>query len=309
MSAQVTFSMSPPEKPKADFVFEIDFVRGAGSASRVFVAIQEFIQTCERLDSALVGSIDSNIQTVMVLEDIEAGSIKTYLRNVLTAADDEAIKKLDWRLAVGNFLLRAKYAVLRWADDNTSIKSLPELGREIQKLAIDTDVRHLPAYNPPSPRALLDAVRDFQHVKEHLIEGDRATFVSDAGAIEMDLSVRWDIEAIEQFAIRETIRHPVTLMVLVVKKPDYLGASKWEFRHGARTIAAKIEDTTWLTRFQNREIDVRPGDALRCRVQIEHLYGHDNELIGERYTVEKVEEVLLDRYKQANLFDDNERPG
>jgi hypothetical protein len=55
-----------------------------------------------------------------------------------------------------------------------------------------------------------------------------------------------------------------------------MGTTAWE--------ASKIEDATWLKRFQGREIDVRPGDALKCEVRIEHLYGHDNELLSERYT-------------------------
>lgn len=294
MSAGITLTSRKPEPPKADFAFEIDFARGEGSASRVFIAIHEFIQACEKLDAELVGSIDSNIETVMVLEDIEAGSIKTWLRNMLVATDDDALKTIDWKPAVGKYLVRAKYAVLRWIDDGSTPKTLPQLGREIQELARETDVRHLPDYSPPSPRALLDAVRDFQHVKEHFVKGDRATFISEEGSVEMNLSVRWDMETIEQMAIKEVISSPVSQMVLFVKKPDYLGESKWELRHGKRTVSAKIEDADWLKRFQNRGVDVRPGDALKCSVQIDHLYGHDNELLGERFTVVKVHEVLVD---------------
>jgi hypothetical protein len=90
-------------------------------------------------------------------------------------------------------------------------------------------------------------------------------------------------------------------MILAVKKPDYLGTSKWELRHGKRTISAKIEDANWLGRFQGRQVDVRPGDALQCTVKIEMLYGFDNELISERYTVLKVIEVLANRYQNMEL--------
>lgn len=115
--ANVTLSSTPPTPPQADFAFSIDFERGVGSASRVFAATHDFIKACERLDKELVQAIDSSIETVMVLEDIEIGSIKTWLRNALTAADDDALKKLDWRPAVGKYLVAAKYAILRWIDD------------------------------------------------------------------------------------------------------------------------------------------------------------------------------------------------
>jgi hypothetical protein len=90
-------------------------------------------------------------------------------------------------------------------------------------------------------------------------------------------------------------------MILPVKKPDYLGNSQWELRHGKRNILARIEDGQWLRRFQGRQEDVRPGDALRCRVQIEYNYGFDNELVSERFTVLEVMEVLVNRIEPLSL--------
>lgn len=310
--ATVTLTDKRPAPPPADFAFEVDFQRGVGPASRVFAATHEFIRACENLDAELVQSIDSNIETVLVLEDIEAGSIKTWLRSMLTATNDEALKTLDWRPQVGKYLVKAKYAVLRWTDDEGT-RNLPALREEIRKIAAETDVRHLPDYAPPSPRALIDAVRDFQSVKDNLVEGDRARFIAEAPDVpgwEFNLAVRIPIEAIEDLAVARTIEVPAAEMILPVKKPDYLGDSKWGLRHGKRNIEAKIEDTPWLRRFQNREVDVRPGDALRCRMKIEYLYGHDNELLTERYTVLEVLEVLINRYAapELDLGDDNDKP-
>ncbi len=306
MIAEITLTTRRPEPSSADFAFEIEFKRGEGSASRVFLAINDFIDGCERLDTELVSAIDAHIETVMVLEDIEAGSIKALLRNVLRSVEDDALKKLDWRPAVGKYLVKAKYAVIRWIDDNSAHRNLPALAKEIQTIAIETDVRHLPDYRAPSPGALLNAVRDFQRVKERLIPGDRALYIPAEGEpVEMNLSVRLNIDDIEAMAVRETMIFPIAPMILAVKKPDYLGDSKWELRHGKRTITAKIEDATWLKRFQGREVDVRPGDALKCEVRIEHLYGHDNELLSERYTIVRVLDVLADSYRQPGLFADN----
>jgi hypothetical protein len=303
MSAEISLSATPPAPPKADFAFEIDFKRGEGSPSRVFSAINDFIRGCERLDAELATGIDANIETVLLLEDIEAGSIKVWLRNALHATEDDALKTLDWKPLVGKYLVRAKYAVIRWIDDDTTPKSLPALARELKELAAETEVKHLPDYQAPSPKALLDAVRDFQRVKDQLVPGDRATYIDSQGdTAEMNLSMRWNIDDIEALAVKETVKFPVAPMILAVKKPDYLGESKWDLRHGKKAISAKIEDETWLKRFQNREVDVRPGDSLRCEVLIEHLYGHDNELLTERYTVVHVVEVLIDSYKQGALF-------
>jgi len=306
--ATLTLSELEPPTPRADFGFEIDFQRGVGPASRVFTATHDFIKACEALDHELVKSIDSSIETVLILEDIEAGSIKTWLRNSLTAADDDALKTLDWKPLVGKYLVRAKYAVIRWIDDDTFPRSLPDLRREIQQIASETDVRHLPDYTAPSPGALIKAVHDFQSVKNRLLPGDRATMLTNEGNIEFNLSMMLDVDDIEALAVAQTIKNPPAEMILPVKKPDYLGDSKWELRHGRRNISAKIEHQEWLKQFQNRQVDVRPGDALRCTVEIEIMYGFDNELVAERYTVIEVKEVLVNRFQIFDLPFDDEGP-
>ena len=301
VAAEVTLTDKRPAPPRADFAFEIDFKKGEGSASRVFAATHDFIRACEALDAELVQAIGASIETVMVLEDIHVGSIKTWLRTALTSVDDDALKKLDWKQAVGAYLVKAKYAVICWTEQEDAPAQLPALRREIQQIAAETDVRHLPDYAPPSPNALIRAMRDVQGVKERLITGDRAIMFTPDGEVEMNLTLRWPLEDIEALAVARTLEQPAAELILAVKKPDYLGTSKWELRHGKRTVQAKIDDAGWLRLFQQRQIDVRPGDALRCLVRIEHLYGHDNELLMERYTINEVREVLANRYIDEEL--------
>ncbi|MFD1950272.1 hypothetical protein ACFSGX_05765 [Sphingomonas arantia] len=293
---EIILSDTKPAPPAADFAFEIDFKKGEGSASRVFAATHDFIKACEALDAELVQSIDASIETVMMLEDIEIGSIKTWLRTALLSVNDDALKDMDWKKQVGSYLVKAKYAVIKWTETEDAPQRLPDLRREIQRIAAETDVRHLPDYSPPSPNALVNAMRDIQRTKAHLIEGDRATMITPNGEVEMRLSLRWPLEDIEALAVARTLSQPASPMILAVKKPDYLGTSRWDLRHGKRTIQAKIEDEPWLRRFQQRAVDVRPGDALQCTVRIELLYGHDNELLQERYTILSVEEVLVNRF-------------
>ena len=75
----------------------------------------------------------------------------------------------------------------------------------------------------------------------------------------------------------------------------------WDLRYGKRPLSAKIEHEEWLREFQNRQVDVRPGDALKCKVRIETMYGHDNELINERHYIEQVQEVMENQFGQGTL--------
>ena len=242
----------------------------------------------------------------MMLEDVEVGSLKIWLRNALTSTDDQALKDLDWKPAVGKYPVRAKYMVMSWIDDDSTPRSLTDLRKNLQILASETDVRRLPDYPPPDPSALVDAAQRIQTAKDILLPSDKAFLEPGDQRLEIDISVRLDPDQLADMATKETITMPPAQMILAVKKPDYLGASKWDFRLGKRAISARIEDHDFLSGFQGRKQDVRPGDALRCMVAVEMRYGFDNEMISETYVISKVSkviEVLEDSYDQGDFFD------
>jgi hypothetical protein len=98
-------------------------------------------------------------------------------------------------------------------------------------------------------------------------------------------------ETIEALLTRETLSSK-SEMILMVKKPDYLGQSQWDFRHGTRPVIAKILDTAWLRQFQTRKVDVRPGDSLRADVEVVVKYGYDNEVVSIQYNIVHIKAVL-----------------
>lgn len=306
MAERLTITDKQPVTPNSDFAFYIDYDASAGSASRVFKATHDFIVACEKLDKGLVGSIDSSIETVLMIEDVEASSLKTYFRNALIATDDQALKDMDWKPAVGKYLVRAKYMILRWTEDDSTPRSLPGLKEEIRKLAEETDVRHLPDYAPAATQTIVNAITDFDAVKGNLLPSDKISLSSNEGTQEFNVNVRVDIEDIESLSVKETIDNPETTMMLAVKKPDFLGDSQWEFKHGKKLIKARIADETWINDFRLRKFDVRPGDALRCVVVVSYDYGFEGELLRERYLVVSVQEKIDNQYHQAGLFDDGD---
>lgn len=302
--ATITASGHPPEEPKnADFALVIDFKKGKESPTRVFTAATDFIKAFEALDRTLVQSIDSNIEPIMMLEDVEVGSLKIFLKNGLRSIDDQAIKKLDWKPIIGEYLVRAKYMILSWVERDDVPPSLQDLRRDLSMLARETDVRHLPDYSPPNPAELIESIKQVESGKRRLSPEDRVFIEAGDERQEISLKVSVDPDDLELLATRETIKTPPAPMILAVKKPDYLGQSKWDLRHGRRPISATIADVDFLSEFQNRKKDVRPGDALRCMVSIEMRYGYDNELISETYLVEQVIEILEDTAEQHELFD------
>lgn len=295
----------PPER--ADFAIRIDFKRGEGNPYRIFQAADSMIRALQKLDKALCAAIDNRIEPIMVLEEIEAGSLRIWLHNILTAVDDDALKKLDWKPAVGKYLVRAKHAYIRWSNkESVEDASLAALGREIMAIARETDVLEIPAYSPPSIQELADATAGIETAKSLLIPEDRITYIApDEPEIDFDLRISWVPDELLALSIKETVKFENNKLTLIVRRPDYLGTTKWDFRHGRRQISAKIEDISWLRKFQARQTDVRPGDALRCIVTTIHSYGYDNELIKEEFVVTTVIEVMENTTMQLPLFADD----
>ncbi|THF55808.1 hypothetical protein [Ollibium composti] len=299
-------SSAPPPPPDADFAIYIDFDKSMERPQRVFQALDGLISAFERLDKTLARSIDPSIEPLLLLEDIESGSIKVWLRDKLVATEDQALYELDWKPMVGRYLLASKYAFIEWVNNSEERGrpgSLSDLRKRILELAHQTEVRRIPAYGVPSAAELLESTKDVARALSPLNPHDRVKYISDAGSSDFTVGMAWDDLDIEQLAIRETISSPPAPMILAVKRPDYLGASQWEFRHGKRSIRGKIEDAQWLEQFQTRRIDVRPGDALRCLVKHEVNYGFDNEVVSESYVIVSVQQVLENEFKQSDLFD------
>ena len=109
-------------------------------------------------------------------------------------------------------------------------------------------------------------------------------------------------EAVEDLLTKETISTP-QVMILKVRKPDYLGESMWEFRFQNRNLPAKILDTQWLKRFQQRQVDVRPGDAIRADVLVDVKYGFEGDVISIHHSIVKIHEIItVDTMPPPQMF-------
>lgn len=292
--------------PQADFCIEIAYEKESENPSRVFRSMFELIDSFQEIDKNLVTSIDVNIEPVLLLEDIEVGSIRVWLRNILKLVPDDAAYNLTWKPIVGQYLVRAKWAMVNFLENKTTISNVDEvkpLEDEVYQLAEQTEVRWLPAYTPVPPRQLLEGMQKISQSLSYLSEGDRATYIlPDTPNAEFNLTFNIAPENIEDLLAKETLTAE-NEMILKVKKPDYLGESMWDMRHGNSIIPVRIIDKDWLDKFQNRLVNVRPGDSIRAKLQIANKYDLYGELISTHYNATEILEVIpLPNHEQADLF-------
>ena len=294
------------EKPKnADFAIYIDFEPGTKNPERIFRAADLAIQSFCELDHILCKTVDSKISPIMLLEEIETGSIKIWLRNLLEDIDDHVIRNMDWKAAVGEYLVKGKYAVIEWSNrDPKDLQSIKDLQSDLRKMAEDSEVNQLPFYGEMTTKDITNVAESINKSKRLLNESDKMKYLTQENEIEFDMAIDISPEDIRELVTKETMVSNNNNLILGVKKPDYLASSKWDMKHGNKTISVSIEHSDWLETFQNREIDVRPGDALDCTVRIERKYGHDNELLSEQYFVVSVNRIVNNQlFNQSDLTD------
>jgi hypothetical protein len=293
----------PPVPPDADFSFKIEFKKGAGNPRRIFDAASSLIDAFEVLDKALIDSVDSNIEPVMVLEDVEASSLRVFLKNILTRTEDEALRTLDWKPLVGRYLVKAKYLVLEFLDDQSPMRpALSSLRAGLQRLARETDVRHLPDYAPIHEGRLLTALDRVQGAKHELDRDDKLVIESEGRRYEVDLSSDW--EPSETLPVPSDTKETKNQgeVILTIRKPDFLKDTMWLFSFGKSTLSAPIHDEAWLARFHQRSERIAPGDALRCNVTWIYTYDEKGTLIDQRVEIDTVLEVIPGHGPQDDLI-------
>jgi hypothetical protein len=274
-----------------DFSFTIDFKKGSGDPRRVFDAASELISGFEALDNTVAASIDSKTQTVMVLDDVLPGSLRVFLRNVLKRVDDEALKSLEWKKAVGAALLKAKYVALQFLDNEqaSSAGLVDGLLVELRSIARDTDIRHLPDYPPIHEGRLISSLDKIQDAKRLLAPGDHLTIETDGRKYEVDLTKTWSpAKSIVIPDTRETRSEGE--VILGIRKPDLLGEAMWQFSQV--NISASISDEEWLRKFHDGRIALYSGDSMRCRVAFTYIYDEGGGLLEQKTEVLKVLEII-----------------
>lgn len=276
------------------FQLYIDFVKSEGDPARVFHSMAELIEAFEQIDQHLAGMFGESTATELVLDDLEAGSLKSWLRNIILAIPDEAISELDIKKLIGHFLLKAKYKIVEWLAKNEKIESIEqvrELEGELLRLADESNVKKIPAYVPINTRTLLSQINSIQIAVSRLDERDTVRYESPVGTKNIPRGIVVDEALIREILTRQTLITEGERLVKV-KKPDYLGRSKWVVRHAGHSIEAKFEDFDWLERFQGNAVALNPGDSLRVVMREEVSYGYENEVVHVSYTIKKVVEIV-----------------
>ena len=265
----------------------IELAAGAGGRRVPDAAPVQLLQEAvEASYRALAGSIAVQLETVAVLEEVAKRSLSQWLR-VHVKGDGALGDSPDASLL--KFLARGTLAIIAWMDGSAT-QQLADLQQAIRVLAWGTSITTTAHPVLPSSAALVNAIAAWQKSKNAVGEGDTVRIVTNNGSAVLDLS-RSIADPRTLLLARKLVNHSAD-MIFVVEMPDYQATGQWQLRHGGTRTLAVSEAGTLLDKFYRRELDIRPGDALRCRVDVETSYGPDHEVLAERYRIVEIIEVL-----------------
>ena len=257
----------------------------AGGRTPQLAQVDKLRSAVEASYKALAGSAQVDFSTVAVLEEIAKHSLSLWLR--VDVPEKAASGIGDGSLL--KFLARGTLAIVAWMDGSPTLQ-LADLQQAIRVLAWGTSITTHAHPVLPSSVQLVDAIAAWQDAKAAFGDGDSVRIFTNNGSAELDLSKRIEDPRTLLLA-RKLVNHSAD-MIFVVEMPDYQGSREWRLKHGDTTTIAYCDPGTLLDKFYKRELDIRPGDALRCKVDLETSYGPDHEVLTERYRIVEIVEVL-----------------
>ncbi len=285
IQAQPGFSDLLAELTDSDMIIEVAASPGARRPPEL-ASVERMQDAIEASYRALAGSVPVQLETVAVLEEVAKRSLSLWLRvqtRVATGPGQEPEASLL------KFLARGTLAIIAWMDGSPTLQ-LADLQQAIRVLAWGTSITTNAQPVLPTSTELVDAIAAWQQAKAAQSSGDSVRIITNNGSAELDLDKRIPDPRTLLLA-RKLVNHSAD-MIFLVEMPDYQVTRQWQLKHGATRTTAYCEPGTLLDKFYRRELDIRPGDALRCRVDFETSYGPDHEVLAEQYRIVEILEVL-----------------
>ena len=217
--------------------------------------ITKVLQGFNELNNALCENIDTDIEVYPCLVDIEKGSIKLNLKDIIEQKiTDENIEKFadnPKKFVITSVLKFIRHSIFRILNIT---KELPNQKRE-QKIieTIEKEFNKLPKNDllakQINKNKILTSINTITQSAKNINKVILVDEINNSAII--DTTFEYTSHILETENNKKTNSLKVSLPI---KKPDLLGASKWELIFVERKINATIEDTDFLEKVKKSEI-------------------------------------------------------
>ncbi|WP_326910635.1 hypothetical protein [Sedimentibacter sp. MB31-C6] len=287
------------------FCLTIDYFNNLENPSKLFLSISNIINALKLTDETLISSFDVSYEPSFILSNIENGSIKIFILQTLKNIPDDALIDLNFKRIIGSFLVKGKRNLIKIMekdvlDDSNEIEKIKTtLYEEAKKL----NISQINNYNYIDNSKIIFNINNLSNNVKQLPEKSNVYYSS----WDPNLKKEYKSKINKNFKISEELLNSVNserietninTMIVKIKQPDYVSNAMWTFKYNNSLISAKFEDKVWLNKFQNRQIDVKPKDALLVSMKITNYFDKNNFSHDTKYAILEVIKVI--QYNQAN---------
>lgn len=281
------------QKAKEDnFCIEINYQKNSNPAA-IFQSMSELVSTLQDFDIEVAKAISVKIEPRLVLEQVESSSVRAWFATQLKEIDDEALEKLDYKAIIGKLLIKSKYWLLNLLEEKDGLdqKKIKFIQEKLNELIQESQIKRLPAYGTIPQQTIVQTYIKTARSVSNLAENDNVSFTCKYGEIRLERKTHMSEEVLEELLVAKKDISEADVC-LKIKKPDYLGESRWMFYLDKHPIEAKIEDQTWLDSFRKRQVVLKPGDSLKVRLKTEIRFDDQGNPLPTIYIVIKVHEKI-----------------
>jgi hypothetical protein len=279
-----------------DYEIKLDFVPGDNTPENLFIAFANAIKYFKKIDKMLAKTIAHDYDVSSSLLEVTSGSLRGFFRAKVENKETELHAQVptnDLEAKIKEYLHNGRKVITQglFDFDENNNENINHLVEEIEKVADDTGISEEPFFTPPAKNTIETIIAAAQDVGE-ILDDKTSIFYSaeNEASIELPRKIKMDTSLFVE-EISKTIPNTQEL-ILKIKKPDYLGDSKWEMKHGNSKLICKIEDDIWIEKFKSKRVFAFPGDSLRCNVRIINEYDSKLNLIKSEYFIVEVLDVI-----------------
>ena len=291
-----------------NYQIEIEYKSSEHDLIKTFSALALFIEGDENFSNIflrLLGEIETQ---KAIMTNIEFSSIKVFLRNVFRNTSDDQIREKGHRAFISQFLIEIKNYFLKILSEKSEIdhRIFDQVKPELIEIAKKNNIEQFIQLDNLSPTEFLDCIDYLIKPSKILANNQNIRIKCQGHEYIINKDINYNRSEIERSINVEEIYRDQEIRILV-KKPDYIGQSKWDFYYDGVPINAKIMHSEWLKRFQNGSLSTHeiplPGDGLRVRATIARTKDRIGRTISTEYEINEVLEVIKNHNKDEYQFE------
>lgn len=268
----------------SNFEIKLEFDKNTENPSRLFRSFAKIIEDIRNLDTVLAKSINTSVSTKIFLNDIEKGSLIAKLWDELIINEEGKLDDLEEPEKVSSFIEKSRSKALEFVQNTkNSVDDLERLSDDIEEIAQEENLDKTFNYGKPDLLELAKTLNEISETTIKLADNEKLIFTNSRQKSEelTNNVTKIDIEDVEKALTDEEVNNESEAFYKI-KKPDFLGDSQWEFKHGHKSLKIKIADEEWLERFKSGQEVVVPGDSLKVKIKQNFKYNRNGYLISEK---------------------------